>query len=138
MALIEINLNPSARDLKWFGVLALAFFIILGALAYSVGTAAGLAIILWSIGLAFFVVYYAVPPMRLVLYRGWLRLFQPIGWLISHALFGAIYYVVFTLIGFCLRVFRYDPMRRRRDPAAKTYWAEHGAETDSSRYFSQF
>jgi hypothetical protein len=138
MALIEINLNPSKRDLKWFGALALIFFGILGAIAYSASTTTTLALILWSIGLLFCLAYYAVRPLQLVLYRGWLKVFQPVGWLIAHTLFAFIYFVVFTAIGFCLRILRYDPLQRSRPPGAKTYWEEHPLETDSSRYFRQF
>jgi predicted membrane protein len=138
MALIEINLNPSKRDLKWFGGLALVFFGVLGGLAYFGSSTATPAFVLWAIGLLFCLIYYAVRPLQLVLYRGWLKLFQPLGWLIAHTLFAFIYFVVFVVIGLCLRVVRYDPLRIRRDSDAKTYWAKHGAETDPARYFRQF
>lgn len=138
MALIEINMNPSKRDLKWFGVLALVFFIMVGGFVHSVTNSVGPAVGIWTFGLVFCLVYYAVRPMQLVLYRGWLKLFEPLGWLIAHAIFAIIYYGAFTLIGFGLRIFRYDPMRRNRDPDAETYWVEYPADTDSSRYFRQF
>jgi hypothetical protein len=138
LALIEINLNPSKRDLKWFGALALVFFGVLGGLVYFGSSTTTPALVLWSIGLVFCLVYYAVRPLQLVLYRGWLKLFQPLGWLIAHVLFAFIYFVVFLVIGLGLRVFRYDPLRMRRDSSAKTYWVKHGAETDPSRYFRQF
>jgi hypothetical protein len=136
MALIEMNFNPSKRNLKWFGALALAFFGILGGLVWSAsGTA---AVTLWVVGLAFCLIYYALGPMQLVLYRGWLRTFQPLGWLIAHTLFGFVYFIVFTLIGFGLRVFRYDPLHLRRTPGARTYWTRHVPQPGAARYFRQF
>jgi len=138
MALIEINMNPSGRDLKWFGVLALVFFGVVGAIVYSAASTAVAAVVLWSIGVTLCVVYYAIRPLQIVLYRGWLKLFQPLGWLIAHTLFGLIYFVAFTFTGLGLRAVRYDPLHRRRDPNAKTYWAAHETATDSARYFSQF
>lgn len=137
MALIELNLDPTGRELKWFGAVALAFFGLIGLVVYAAELHA-VASALWSIGIVFFLVYYAVPPARIVLYRGWLKLFHPLGWVIAHVLFGFIYFVVVTLIGFALRLARYDPLQLRRPKGADTYWAKHDAETDSSRYFRQF
>ena len=51
MALIEINLDPSNRDLKWFGVLAFVFFLLIGNFVYWATTATGIAYALW-IGVA--------------------------------------------------------------------------------------
>lgn len=137
MALIELNLDPTGRELKWFGAVALVFFGLIGWVVHALELPA-VAVTLWSIGVVFFAVYYAIPPLRIVLYRGWLKLFHPLGWLIAHVLFGFIFFVVFTLVGFGLRLTGYDPLRLRRPKDAGTYWAEHGAEADSSRYFRQF
>ena len=102
MALIEINLDPSNRDLKWFGVLAFVFFLLIGNFVYWTTTATGIAYALWIAGSLFCTVYYFLQPMRKIMYRGWLRFFQPLGWIIGHALFAIIFFrgVCFDQIGF--------------------------------------
>jgi hypothetical protein len=37
-----------------------------------------------------------------------------------------------------MRLFGYDPMHRRFDPAAETYWAKRDEEATVERYFRQF
>lgn len=138
MALIDLNLNPSHRDLRWFGVLGLLFFLLAGGFVAYFTAMTVLAVVLVAIGTAFCLTYYAVRPLRLVMYRGWLRLFQPVGWLISHALFAMIYFVVFTSIGLILRLAGHDPMQRRRNASSSTYWRAHEPPPDASRYFRQF
>lgn len=72
------------------------------------------------------------------IYRGWMFAALPIGWTFSHVILGAVYYGVFTPIGVLLRLAGKDPMNRRFDPSAQTYWIPHKQETDPKRYFRQF
>lgn len=139
MALIEINKNPSKKELSWFGLLMAAFFGIVGLLArYQFGSVAA-SRVLWAVGVAVPVVYYAVPALRLRIYRGWLYATYPIGWVVSHVLLGAIYYLVFTPVGLLLRLFGKDPMTRRLEPTAASYWIEHRpCESKADRYFHQY
>ena len=83
------------------------------------------------------VAYYAVAPLRLPMYLGWMRLVFPIGWVVSHLLFGVIYFLVLTPIGLTLRLIGHDPLRRHRPPSAVSYWTEHPV-ADQDRYFRQF
>jgi predicted membrane metal-binding protein len=60
--MIAINRNPSAKDLKWFGLLVLLFFGILGAVARWRFGAEDAPVRLWIAGAALCLVYYAIPP----------------------------------------------------------------------------
>ena len=51
---------------------------------------------------------------------------------------GLIYYLVLTPIGLLMRVFGKDPMRRRLDRTAESYWIERDEAAASERYFKQF
>jgi hypothetical protein len=62
----------------------------------------------------------------------------PIGWTISHLVLGAVYYLVLTPIGLVMRLLGRDPMQRRFDRSAKSYWIERTPRTDPSRHFRQF
>ena len=138
MAVIKINRNPSARELNWFGVIVLALFGVIGGLVYwRAGSLTGPAV-LWSIGGSIFLVYYAVVPMRRLLYLGWMHAIYPIGWTISHLVLAVVYFLVLTPIGVIMRLLGRDPMQRRLDPSAGTYWIPHDPPGDSARYFRQF
>jgi hypothetical protein len=72
------------------------------------------------------------------MYIGWMYLAFPIGWTVSHVLLAVTYYLVLTPIGLIMRAVGRDPMRRRLDPEAKSYWIEHRPDRDPSRYFRQY
>ena len=62
----------------------------------------------------------------------------PIGLGVSHFILAVVYYLVLTPIGLLLRFSSYDPMGRRFDRSAKTYWTPHETEEGTERYFKQF
>jgi hypothetical protein len=138
MGLIEINKNPSLRELRWFGVILLAFAGLVGALLrfkFGLSTA---ATTVWVAGGVIAVAVLAVPPLRKPVYLGWMYAAFPIGWTISNALLAFTYYLVLTPIGLAMRLLGRDPMTRRLDPSAKTYWTEHNPHGAPERYYRQF
>ncbi|MEO1130614.1 MAG: SxtJ family membrane protein [Planctomycetota bacterium] len=142
--MIELRTNPSARELRWFGVLVAVFCTIFGLIIW--GKAVWLfgaqtmtaPIVIWSFGALFCLTYYAVPPLRRWMYAGWILAVFPIGWVVSHVVLAAVYYVILTPIGLLLRLFGKDPMHRRIEPDRASYWIDRGEASDSSRYFRQF
>ena len=138
MAVIEINRDPSPKALRAFGLLLAVFCGLVGLLLAWRFDAPVAARWVWITGGGLAVLYYAVPPLRLPMYRGWLYLFFPVGWVLSHVLLAVIYYLVLTPIGLVRRVVGKDPMARSFDPAASTYWTAHRARQDPDRYFRQF
>lgn len=139
MALIEKNREPSANELRWFGLLMLAFFALLGWLfGYGDGGPGIVAWVLWSIGLLVCATYYAVAPARRLMYLAWMAVVYPIGWVVSHVVLAIAWYLVMTPIGLAMRLGGYDPLRRSFDPHARSYWADHVPPTDTERYFRQY
>lgn len=72
------------------------------------------------------------------IYRAWMFAALPIGWTMSHVILGGVYFLVLTPIGLVMRLSGYDPMRRKIERGAATYWLRHRQETDLKRYFRQF
>ncbi len=138
MGLIDINKNPSPKEIRWFGALLAAFFGCLGIVASKRFGAESAAKLLWLCGAGFGVVYYAVPPLRRPLYLGWIHAAFPIGWVVSHTVLAASYYLVLAPVGLVMRLLGRDPMARRLTPDSTTYWQPHQQPTDKSRYFKQF
>lgn len=138
MAVIEINKDPSKKELAWFGLMFLAFFGLIGSIVYWRFEAPTVAYGLWGAASVIVALYYAVPALRKPIYLGWLYAAFPIGWVISHVVMGIIYYLVFTPIALIFKVIGRDALTRTIDKNAKTYWVEHRTGGDPARYFKQF
>jgi hypothetical protein len=136
VALIEFNTNPSRRDLAWFGVVVAAFCGLVGALLWWQFSATRTAIGFWIAGAAVFAVYYAVKPLRKPMYLGWMIAFWPLGWVMSHVILGIAYFLVITPVGLIMRAVGHDPMQRKFEPGAATYWTPH--EDRAGGWFRQF
>jgi len=134
---IEFDRAPSDRQLGWFGLIVLAFFGAIGALAWWQLQAPVGAKMLWGTGLALATVYYAIPPLRLAMYLAWMNAVAPIGWLVSHAVLALIYYGVLTPFGLVMRAFRRDQLRLRFDETSGSYWRERDRSTAPDGYFRQ-
>ncbi len=136
--MLKVNTNPSRKELAWFGVVMLAFFGIIGAIVWWKFEATLIAQIIWGAAGALTLVYYAVPPVRQAMYLGLMYAVHPIGWTISHILLGLIYYLVATPIGLIMRACGKDPMQRKLEPDAESYWIARETQPEAERYFRQF
>ena len=137
MPVIEINRNPSRRDLRIFGALLLVFAGVVGALLHWRWHAPGAARAVWIAGAVLVGLYFGVPPLRRPIYLGWIYVTFPIGFVLSHVILGLVYYGVFTPMGLIMRLVGHDPMRRKMDRAAKSYWVAHDPHRSMERYFRQ-
>jgi ABC-type uncharacterized transport system permease subunit len=135
--MIEINKNPSKKELAWFGLLCLAFFGVIGLSVLHKAHAIRPAIIVWAIGAAGVALYYAIPPLRRPIYLGWMYAAYPIGWAVSHIVLAIAFFLVFTPVGLLMRLLGRDPLARQFDPSASTYWTAHDPGTHPDRYFRQ-
>ena len=80
----------------------------------------------WPVGvaIAFALITATVPAALAPLNRGWMALGHLIGRIVSPIVMGVIFFGVVTPIAVIARWRGVDPMRRRFDPAAKSYWIE--------------
>ncbi|MFV2069926.1 MAG: hypothetical protein ACC645_23415, partial [Pirellulales bacterium] len=86
MAIIEINRNPSPRELRWFGFLFALFFAVVGGVARWRWQAPTAATTIWGVAAVVITLYAALPPVRRPLYLAWMFAAFPIGWVVSHTL----------------------------------------------------
>lgn len=136
--MLEIKKHFSDRELLWFGPLFALFMGIVGAILRHRFSLTTVAFALWCAAGIVIVVYYLLPSIRTPTYRAWLYAVFPIGWVISHVLLGAIYYILLTPIGLVMRIVGYDPMTRHFAPTENTYWIDREPDVDQQRYFRQF
>jgi hypothetical protein len=62
----------------------------------------------------------------------------PIGFVVSHVILAIVYYLILTPIGLLVRAIGRDPMERRFDRDAESYWVVRQPIDDPGRYFRQF
>lgn len=138
MALIQIDRNPSRQNLLWFGLLLGLFLALVGTIAWWRFGALAVAQGLWVAAAVIAVAYYAIPPLRKPLYLGWMYAAFPFGFIMSYVILAATYYLVFTPIGLLLKALGRDPLDRRFDRSAASYWTPYRPPADNQRYFRQF
>lgn len=150
--MIKLQLQPTDRMLDQFSWVALVAFPALGwYLAHRYGLPVQWAWILAGIGFATFVVQVVLVPFlenalgRLLQTLVPKLVFQvlslvtiPIGFVVSHVLIAAIYYLVFTPIGLIFKLIGRDAMQRKLDPKAASYWTVRGPQRPAASYFKQY
>jgi hypothetical protein len=133
----HIDQQPSAKELRQFGGLCLVFFGGIAAWGWF-GYAASWAPVPAVASVVLGLLGAVAPTVLRPVFVGWMAAVSPLGWTISQLLMGGIFFGVITPIGLALRVFGYDPMERKFDLEAKTYWATHEQRPDAKSYFRQF
>ena len=78
---------------------------------------------LWAlIPAAVFVAQALLVPMSLSpVYRLWMKFGHALGWVNTRIILAILFYAVVTPMGWMMRVFGTDPMRRRFDSRVETY-----------------
>ena len=81
---------------------------------------------LWSLAIAavFFAVGIVAPRALAPLNRLWFRIGIMLGKIVTPIVMGLLFFVTVTPVGFLMRLFGKDPLRLKREPAAKTYWID--------------
>jgi hypothetical protein len=136
--MIDLNLNPSKRELKIFSLGALVFLTIVAWLVWRRSGSTTVAAILMAVGVVIAVLGLTVPRVLRPLFIALMVINYPIGWVVTHIVMAFIFYLVVTPLAGIMKVAGRDPMERRFDQSAATYWKRRPTETDPGRYFRQF
>ena len=136
--LVSLIINRDSWHLQILGVLMPLLFFAIGSSAQAGANPWTAAVVTWVVGIVLAVVSRTWLNLGRLAYSGWMLASFPIGWTISHLILGITYFLVLTPIGLLMRLLGRDPMQRRIDRAAQTYWIKHQTPTDPSRYFQQF
>ena len=136
--MIEIKKNPSQRELRWFGVGLLVFSVLVGAIVYRRTGSMAVPRYVFGLGALVTLIYFAVAPLRRWVYLGWMYAAFPIGWVMSHVVLAAVYYLIVTPIGLTMRALGRDPLDRQFDRSTPTYWIPRNTGADVRGYFRQF
>ncbi len=139
MALIELNVDPSRRDLRIFGgILFPGFFALLGAILWKVTGSLPVAAAVWGTAFCVTMIMLIYFPATRIVYLGWMYAAYPIGWTVSHAMMAIAYYLMLTPLGIVMRTVRKDPLGQKIDKADKSYWTPRKPAESIDQYFRQF
>jgi hypothetical protein len=112
--------DMTLKPLRSFGLIVGGIFALIGLWP---AVARGEVFRLWALVLAGLLILPAlICPRYLQLpHRLWMTLGEGLGWLNTRIILGVVFYVLFTPVGWVMRLRGKDLMRRRWEPAANTY-----------------
>ncbi len=137
--MIEINWNPTRKDLRIFGIGALVASALISAVLYFFkGIELQWISILIAFGfLTFFSSLISIKVTRMIS-LGLTLVTLPIGWILSFIMLAIFYYLIVTPIGLMFRLTGRDPLNRKFDSTSKSYWKKRKSPDTLDRYFHQF
>ena len=138
----EVNWNPDLAARRAFAKSIAIGFPILALLLGVLGFFRAHSWPLWTywlagIGAAAGAVLWLAPQIARPFYVVWNALGCCVGFVVSNIAVTAVYFLVVTPIGFVLRIFGRDPLRRRFERERGSYWEDAEKPGDAERYFRQ-
>ena len=139
----DVNWNPARAECQSFGrTLALGFIVIGLALELLARWKTGhwQAWPLWLGGTcsALGAICWTFPVVARPIYVIWHAVGGVLGFCISNLLLILVFYLVITPVGLLVRLFGKDPLERKWDVDAGSYWRDAEKPVDATRYFRQF
>ena len=135
--MITLDLKPGYRQLRTFGAAALALLGLLGWWLHANGHSSW-ALAAWITAGFSGLAAAGWPKGNLPLYLALTLVAFPLGLLLSYAVLALMWYLIITLAGACFRLLGKDPLQRRFDHVAASYWQPYPAHPSRDRYFRQF
>ena len=110
-----IKSSISKKQLREFGFLiGLGFPIIIGWILPGIFGHLFRSWTLW-LGVPFLFMGILKPDLLLYPYKGWMQLGNVLGWINSRIILGLIFILVLLPIALIMRVFDYDPLRKKKN-----------------------
>lgn len=96
------------------------------------------ALTLALVGVAVGAILWALPQIARPFYVVWYAVACAIGLVVGNALLAAVYLLIFTPLGWALRLRRKKPFVQGCDRRATTYWRDAPPAPEAERYYRQF
>jgi hypothetical protein len=113
-------MEDSLKKLRSFGLIVGSAFGVIGVWPLLFR---GQPVRIWAISFSCFLVISAlvIPTILGPVYRVWMKIGYILGWINSRIILSLVFYIVFTPVGFFMRLFKRDPLNRKFQTDAKTY-----------------
>lgn len=134
MKLVEMNWQPSARQLRQFGLVCLVALPLLGWIwGGSQQTIVGLSLV----GICLALAAVLRPPLLKPVFVGFSLAAIPIGLVVGEVAMLLIYFGVFLPIAVAFRLCRRDSLKREVNRSRTTYWESKPQPTHAGSYYRQ-
>ena len=119
-----------------FGLIFAAIFAFIGLLPLPFGGDPRM----WAlyIALAFFAVAVVLPVLLTPLNKAWVKFGLLMHKIVNPILMGLVFFLTIMPTGLILRLLGKDPMRRKKDPQADSYWITRQQTVDKDFFDNQF
>ena len=88
---------------------------------------------------AFFVLSLAAPAALKPVFVVWMKFAEVLNWIMTRLLLGIVFFLMITPMRLLMRIFSDDPLKRRFEPEAASYWEEPDEQPDDpARYENMF
>ena len=138
MAIVDINWNPSKKELTAFSLLLIVFFAIVAFLAHSKGASVETACMIAGGGAAVGIAGVLSPAFIRIVYVVWMAAVFPIGLVVSNVVLAVVFYGVVWPIGLVAKLPGKNALQLGFDREAKTYWNVRQPLKNPRRYFRQY
>jgi hypothetical protein len=138
MSLVPIDWRPTTTKLAQFSEVAMFVLGMVAAPLAYLRSQPILATVFWVAAVVCRLVGVGRPALLRPIYVGLSLLTWPIGWACSHVALAFVYYGVVTPIACLLRLAGRDPLTRRFNRNAITYWEPYNPDRGLDRYLKQF
>lgn len=123
------------KELRTFAITLFMALTILGGLLF--WRRGNVALIPLVIGLILLGTGLFRPGLLRPVHKAWMTLALALGFITSHLVLAIIYYLVFTPLGLFMRPLREDPLERKYDQEAATYWKKKEKKTFSKTQYEK-
>jgi len=115
------NRGPDRKELRTFGISLGVVCLVWAGVLWWRGHAGPVP---WLLGLSpvLILLGLAAPAALGPLHRVWMPFAKGVARVLTWILLTLAFYLVFTPFGFAMRILGKDPLHRRFDPGASTYW----------------
>ena len=145
--LAPLHLQPTTKQLRQFGFIAVVAFAVLGGGVHWKGGLFGLdfgestkavTYAFWVAGGLSALFSLVWPAANRPLYTILSLVAFPIGWVVSHAVLAFLFFGLLTPLALFFRLIGRDALARTWDPDRKSYWVDMPQQPSRRDYFRQF
>ncbi|HEX9973430.1 MAG TPA: SxtJ family membrane protein [bacterium] len=109
------------KQLRTFGMALTVFLGVIGLIQFLKGNEPT-NFWFWGAAALILVTTLSVPILINPIYRAAMFIAHILGWINTRIILGLLYYFLFTPIALVMRLMGRDPLHRKLDKQAKTYW----------------
>ena len=110
------------KQLRTFGI-ALSIFLVLIGLNHFLKGHTPQNLWFWGVGIIVLLFTLVVPISIKPIYKVAIFIAHILGWINTRIILGLIYYLLFTPASLVMKLIGKDPLNRKFDKEAKTYWS---------------